>query len=66
MQRMVANPAFRRSMPVDLFGKLALDLFIAMEECGSQNLEMNEFMERYTLESIGRAGFGTHFLPAFM
>ncbi|CAO3630222.1 unnamed protein product [Mucor hiemalis] len=61
MQRMVANPAFRRSMPVDLFGKLALDLFIAMEECGNQNLEMNEFMERYTLESIGRAGFDFHF-----
>lgn len=59
-QRMTANPAFRRSMPVTMFGNLALDVFALMEEYGNKNLEMHELMERFTLESIGKSGFGTY------
>ncbi|KAI9476252.1 MAG: cytochrome P450 [Benjaminiella poitrasii] len=59
-QRMVANPAFRRSMPVKLFGQLTLELFDKMEELGDM-INISDMMERWTLEAIGRAGFGFTF-----
>jgi cytochrome P450 len=56
-QRMVANPAFRRSMPVKLFGKLTVELFETMETMGD-TVNFSDLMERWTLEAIGKAGFG--------
>jgi cytochrome P450 len=56
-QRMVANPAFHRSMPVKLFGKLAQDLFAAMESM-DEVVDFTDLMQRWTLEVIGRVGFG--------
>lgn len=56
-QRKVANPAFRRSMPVKLFGKLTQEMFKAMESMGD-TVDASDLMERWTLEAIGKAGFG--------
>lgn len=56
-QRKAANPAFRRSMPVKLFGKLTQEMFKSMEKMG-ETVNTNDLMERWTLEAIGKAGFG--------
>ncbi|KAI9345054.1 cytochrome P450 [Pilaira anomala] len=59
-QRKVANPAFRRSMPVKLFGDLTVEMFKVME-ASSEVVNVSDLMERWTLEAIGRAGFGFKF-----
>jgi cytochrome P450 len=61
--RKVANPAFHRSMPVELFGQLTHKLFTAMD---SPNVDYNavdfhDLMTRWTLSAIGNAGFGFDF-----
>lgn len=56
-QRMVANPAFHRAQPIQLFGKLTQDLFDRMDRLG-ETVDAHDLMERFTLEAIGRAGFG--------
>jgi cytochrome P450 len=56
-QRKIANPAFHRSMPVQLFGKLAEDLFDEMDKMKSR-VEVTDLMARWTLDAIGKAGFG--------
>lgn len=56
-QRMVANPAFHRAQPIQLFGKLTQDLFERMDRLG-EPIDVHDLMERFTLEAIGRAGFG--------
>jgi cytochrome P450 len=56
-QRMVTNPAFRRSMPVKVFGKLTQDLFAVMETMDPV-VNLTDLMQRWTLEVIGRVGFG--------
>lgn len=57
-QRKVANPAFHRSMPVKLFGELTQQLFQQMEKAPGDTVEVTELMFRWTLEAIGKAGFG--------
>ncbi|KAI7899442.1 cytochrome P450 [Cokeromyces recurvatus] len=59
-QRMIANPAFRRSMPVKLFGKLTVDLFKVVDDM-PETVEVTDLMERWTLDAIGKAGFGFDF-----
>jgi hypothetical protein len=44
-------------MPVGMFGQLTLDLFSEMDKLGD-TIEMTDFMERWTLDAIGKAGFG--------
>jgi cholesterol 24(S)-hydroxylase len=56
-QRKIANPAFHRSMPVHMFGKLTQQLFSEMENMESR-VDFLDLMERWTLEAIGKAGFG--------
>lgn len=56
-QRKVANPAFRRSMPVKLFGKLTQEMFRSMETM-NETINVTDLMERWTLDAIGKAGFG--------
>jgi cholesterol 24(S)-hydroxylase len=58
-QRKVANPAFRRSLPVKLFGKITQELFATMETM-DKTVNFSDLMLRWTLEAIGRAGFGMH------
>ncbi|KAI8063424.1 cytochrome P450 [Gilbertella persicaria] len=59
-QRKVANPAFHRSMPVNLFGQLTLKLFDVIEKDGPK-VDFSDLMQRWTLDAIGQAGFGFNF-----
>ncbi|KAG2200780.1 hypothetical protein INT46_002171 [Mucor plumbeus] len=59
-QRMIANPAFHRAQPIQLFGKLAQDLFAKMDTM-VETVEVTDLMERWTLQAIGKAGFGFDF-----
>ena len=61
-QRMIANPAFRRTMPVKLFGKLTKELFITMENLNSNTMNVSDLLMRYTLEALGKAIFGNAFV----
>lgn len=56
-QRKIANPAFHRSVPVKLFGNSTLEMFQVMENMGSV-IDVTDLMERWTLDIIGKAGFG--------
>ncbi|GAA5814314.1 hypothetical protein MFLAVUS_007808 [Mucor flavus] len=59
-QRKIVNPAFRRSMPVKLFGNITQQLFKRID--GSEKtLDVSDLMTRCTLEAIGKAGFGFDF-----
>lgn len=60
LQRKAANPAFHRSMPINLFGKLAQELFKTMDS-DHQVYNVSDLMERWTLDAIGKAGFGFDF-----
>ncbi|KAI9264403.1 cytochrome P450 [Phascolomyces articulosus] len=59
-QRMIANPAFHRSMPIELFGRLTQRLFKVMD-ASSNPIDFHDMMERWTLEAIGLAGFDFEF-----
>ncbi|CDH59519.1 cytochrome p450 [Lichtheimia corymbifera JMRC:FSU:9682] len=61
-QRKVANPAFHRAMPVELFGRLTQKTLKKMEEeMDGGTLNFHDITERYTLEVIGLAGFEFEF-----
>jgi hypothetical protein len=53
---MLTNPAFRQSLPVNLFGRLTLDLFNVID--ATQTVDIADLMKRWTLDAIGNAGFG--------
>ncbi|KAI8891343.1 cytochrome P450 [Backusella circina FSU 941] len=59
-QRMVANPAFHRSMPVHLFGLLTQELFRTIDKLG-KTVDWPDLTQRWTLDAIGMAGFGFDF-----
>ncbi|KAI8148747.1 cytochrome P450 [Fennellomyces sp. T-0311] len=63
-QRMVANPAFHRSMPIKLFGRLTAKLFGVIDENidrGSASMDFHDLTDRWTLDAIGLAGSGFNF-----
>jgi hypothetical protein len=53
----VINPAFHRAMPIDMFSQLTLQMFDEMEKLGD-TIDFTDMMERFTLDAIGKAGFG--------
>ncbi|KAI8140957.1 cytochrome P450 [Fennellomyces sp. T-0311] len=61
-QRKVANPAFHRAMPLQLFGQLTEKLFRVMDvsDNGAQ-LEVYDLMERWAMDALGQASFGFDF-----
>lgn len=59
-QRKVINPAFRRSMPIKLFGQFTQELFRTIEALGG-TVDVSDLMMRCTLDAIGLAGFGIFF-----
>ncbi|KAI8877924.1 cytochrome P450 [Backusella circina FSU 941] len=59
-QRKVINPAFHRAMPLDMFGQLTIQMFDEMEKLGD-TIDFTDMMERFTLDAIGKAGFGFDF-----
>ncbi|CAM0143106.1 unnamed protein product [Umbelopsis sp. WA50703] len=61
--RMIANPAFHRHMPVKLFSKLCEKMMnrFEIEDRGLSHVNVPALMQRFTLDVIGRAGFGYDF-----
>ncbi|CEP08816.1 hypothetical protein [Parasitella parasitica] len=59
-QRTIANPAFHRAQPIQLFGRMTQELFIKMESLG-KTIDIPNLMQRWTLDIIGKAGFGFDF-----
>ncbi|KAH8555192.1 cytochrome P450 [Umbelopsis sp. PMI_123] len=61
--RMIANPAFHRSMPVKLFGTLCEKMMVRFEEEGDglDSVDIPTLMQRFTLDVIGLAAFGYDF-----
>ncbi|CAO3597966.1 unnamed protein product [Absidia cylindrospora] len=61
--RRLANPAFHRSMPIQLFGETAQQLFAVLDKTQPDDftVDVGELFERVTLSVIGRAGFGFDF-----
>ncbi|CAO3681720.1 unnamed protein product [Umbelopsis ramanniana] len=61
--RMIANPAFHRSMPVKLFGKLSERMMLKFDKEGDglENVDIPNFLQRFTLDIIGLAAFGYDF-----
>ncbi|KAI9251423.1 cytochrome P450 [Phascolomyces articulosus] len=60
-QRKVMNPAFHRSMPVNLFGKLTLKLFNTIDASIDKPINFPDMTTRWTLDAIGLAAFGFNF-----
>ncbi|RUP50861.1 cytochrome P450 [Jimgerdemannia flammicorona] len=58
--RKIANPAFHRSMPVQLFGALTQALFKKFEADGNR-VDVHDYLQRFSLDAIGKAGFGFDF-----
>ncbi|OZJ04077.1 hypothetical protein BZG36_03385 [Bifiguratus adelaidae] len=58
--RKPANPAFHKSMPINLFGRLTKVFFkqIAKE---NNHINVNVFMQRFTLDAIGNGAFDFDF-----
>ncbi|KAI7882943.1 cytochrome P-450 cyp509A1 [Lichtheimia hyalospora FSU 10163] len=60
--RKVVNPAFHRSMPVGLFGRLGIKLFTLIDDLALQGpIDVYDITERWTLDVIGLAAFGFDF-----
>ncbi|KAG2187291.1 hypothetical protein INT44_004976 [Umbelopsis vinacea] len=61
--RMIANPAFHRSMPVKLFGRLCEKMMTQFEKEGDgiDSVDIPMFLQRFTLDVIGLAAFGYDF-----
>jgi cytochrome P450 len=59
-QRRVINPAFRRYMPVQLFGTLTQELFRTMDKL-DKTVDWPDLTSRWALDAIGLAGFGFDF-----
>lgn len=53
----IANPAFHRSMPIELFGKLTKKMIYVMDQAKGP-IEFHNMTSRITLDAIGLAGFG--------
>ncbi|CDS08801.1 hypothetical protein LRAMOSA10162 [Lichtheimia ramosa] len=60
-QRKVANPAFHRSMPVELFGKLVQKVIHVIDQAESDTVNFHQMTERFALDAIGLAGFDFDF-----
>ncbi|KAF7729311.1 cytochrome P450-dit2 [Apophysomyces ossiformis] len=59
-QRKIATPAFRRSLPVQMFGNLTQTMFKVMDKM-DPTINVTHMMERWTLDAIGKAAFGFDF-----
>ncbi|OZJ04092.1 hypothetical protein BZG36_03384 [Bifiguratus adelaidae] len=58
--RKIASPVFRKSMPLQLFGNATLELFEEYKKA-DYKVDSSDYMERFTLDVIGRAAFDYDF-----
>ncbi|CAO3618725.1 unnamed protein product [Cunninghamella echinulata] len=63
--RMLVNPAFHRSMPLKLFSDLTNRLFKVIDGSSGDTLDVLSYMDRLTLDVIGKAGFGFDFNASY-
>lgn len=55
------NPAFRKSMPIHMFGSLTKKSFKIIEDHPGRQVPILSYFQRVTLDAIGIAGFGFDF-----
>ncbi|KAI8149500.1 cytochrome P450 [Fennellomyces sp. T-0311] len=60
LQRKIVNPAFHKSLPIELFGRLSQKLFTVMDAMDS-TVDFHDLTTRFTLDAIGISGFGFDF-----
>ncbi|KAI8069524.1 cytochrome P450 [Gongronella butleri] len=58
--RFLANPAFKRAHPIELFGHATNTMFKMLDEKYEQSFELQvvDLMNRWTLDIISRVGYG--------
>jgi cytochrome P450 len=56
--RQVANPAFSRSLPVKLFGKVTLSLFEKMDKLDHEPIDWSNLTRAWALDTLGMASLG--------
>ncbi|KAJ8655903.1 hypothetical protein O0I10_008343 [Lichtheimia ornata] len=60
--RKVANPAFHRSMPINIFGRVTEKLFKVMDDESQYGpIEIHNYTTRWTLDALGLAAFDFDF-----
>ncbi|ORX55717.1 cytochrome P-450 cyp509A1 [Hesseltinella vesiculosa] len=61
--RRLANPAFHKSLPVAKFGQTVSDMFSLLDNDHDRSFSLNveNLIERWTLDIIGHVGFGFNF-----
>ncbi|OAD77581.1 CYP509 protein, partial [Phycomyces blakesleeanus NRRL 1555(-)] len=59
-QRKTMNPAFRRTAPVDLFGRIVPDMFRLIDKTDG-NIFIFDLLQRVTFDALGKALFGFDF-----
>ncbi|KAL0082486.1 hypothetical protein J3Q64DRAFT_1850277 [Phycomyces blakesleeanus] len=59
-QRMISNPAFSRSMPVDMFGRITINLFKYLDNI-DPTIDVLDTMKKWTLDTLGSAVFDFDF-----
>ncbi|KAI7883978.1 cytochrome P450 [Lichtheimia hyalospora FSU 10163] len=61
-QRKIANPAFHRTMPVAVFGRLGAKLFSMMDSLSEKGpIDFHDMTERWTLDVMGLVIYGFDF-----
>ncbi|CDS03773.1 hypothetical protein LRAMOSA01174 [Lichtheimia ramosa] len=62
VHRKVANPAFHRSMPINIFGRVTHKLFKVMDdELQHGPIDVHDYMVRWTLDALGLFAFDFDF-----
>ncbi|KAI8891346.1 cytochrome P450 [Backusella circina FSU 941] len=59
--RQVANPAFARSLPVKLFGKVTLSLFEKMDTLDQEPIDWSNLTRAWALDALGMASLDFDF-----
>lgn len=57
-QRKVMNPAFRRAVPIQLFGKLMQKVFEKIDAQQGESVVLIDLFERMTLDALSLGLFG--------
>ncbi|KAI9022829.1 cytochrome P450 [Phycomyces nitens] len=59
-QRKIMNPAFRRTVPVDLFGRLIPDMF-RLIDTSETDIQITTLLQKMSFDALGKALFGFDF-----
>ncbi|KAL0090762.1 hypothetical protein F4703DRAFT_1970018 [Phycomyces blakesleeanus] len=62
-QRKIMNPAFHRTAPIELFGRMIPDMFRLIDKSNG-NIMLADLLHRITFDAMGKALFGFDFKTA--